>query len=86
MSTEDQAAPEIATVYVRYGLDYNGAKGPVARVRQIAGLTRPRDRKRPLDSSTAPIPKVPSTSGQADDGAGADIDRAALKPSRLFAW
>ena len=52
MSTEDQAAREIAAVFVRHGLDYNGTKGPVAKARRIAGLHRPRDRKRHIERLT----------------------------------
>lgn len=49
MNTEDRAAQEIAAVFVKHGLDYNGTKGPVAKARKIAGLARPRDRKTVID-------------------------------------
>ena len=52
MSREDHAAQEIAAVFVRYGLDYNGTKGPVAEARKIAGLARPRDRKTIIERLT----------------------------------
>ena len=53
MSVEDQAAQEIAAVFVRFGLDYNGTKGPVAKARQLARLRRPRDRKRTIERLTS---------------------------------
>lgn len=52
MSIEDQAAREIAAVFVKHGLDYNGTKGPVAKARRIANLRRPRDRKRHIERLT----------------------------------
>ena len=50
--TRSDAAREIAAVFVRHGLDYNGTKGPVAEARRIAGLSRPRDRRRQIERLT----------------------------------
>ena len=52
MKRKASAAQEIAAVFVRHGLDYNGTKGPVAEARRIAGLERPRDRKRHIERLT----------------------------------
>ena len=52
MSAEEKAAREIAAVFIRYGLDYTGTKGPVAKARKLAGLQRPKDKKKIIDRLT----------------------------------